>query len=83
VQLNQEFLARQQSTLKAAGQQLRRAQEEFDAAETDEARKRAGLQLKVIEAQHEASSSAAFLGAWRLYADQLDLRAKQGESSSY
>ena len=79
VQLNQEFLARQQSTLKAAGQQLRRAQEEFDAAETDDARKRAGLQLRVSEAQHEASSSAAFLGAWRQYADQLDLRAKQAE----
>ncbi len=79
VQLNQELLTRQQSTLKAAGQQLRRAQEEFDTADTEDARKRAGLQLRLIEAQHEASSSAAFLGAWRLYADQIDLRAKQAE----
>ena len=31
VQIDEEFLARQQSALKAAGQQLRRAQEEFDA----------------------------------------------------
>jgi potassium-dependent mechanosensitive channel len=79
VQIDQEFLARQQSALKAAGQQLRRAQEEFDASNTDAARDRAALQLKLAELQQEAASSAVFLASWRLYADELDLRWSQAE----
>ena len=66
VNLDEESLARQQSALKAAGQQLRRAQEEFDAADTDAARNRAALQLKLAEIQQEAASSAVFLASWRL-----------------
>ena len=79
VNLDEEFLTRQQSALKAAGQQLRRAQEEFDTADTDAARNRAALQLKLAEIQQEAASSAAFLASWRLYAYELDLRASQAE----
>jgi potassium-dependent mechanosensitive channel len=79
VNLDEEFLTRQQSALKAAGQQLRRAQEEFDTADTDAARNRAAPQLKLAEIQQEAASSAAFLASWRLYAHELDLRASQAE----
>jgi small-conductance mechanosensitive channel len=79
VNLDEEFLTRQQSALKAAGQQLRRAQEEFDTADTDAARARAAPQLKLAEIQQEAASSAAFLASWRLYAHELDLRASQAE----
>ena len=79
VQIDEEFLARQQSALKAAGQQLRRAQEEFDASNTDATRNRAALQLRLAELQQEAASSAGFLASWRLYADELDLRASQTE----
>ena len=79
VNLDEEFLTRQQSALKAAGQQLRRAQEEFDTADTDAARSRAALQLKLAEIQQEAASSAVFLASWRLYAYELDLRASQAE----
>ena len=79
VQIDEEFLARQQSALKAAGQQLRRAQEEFDAASTDATRNRAALPLRLAELQQEAASSAVFLASWRHYADQLDLRASQAE----
>ena len=79
VNLDEESLARQQSALKAAGQQLRRAQEEFDAADTDAARNRAALQLKLAEIQQEAASSAVFLASWRLYAYELGLRAGQAE----
>jgi potassium efflux system protein len=79
VNLDEEFLTRQQSALKAAGQQLRRAQEEFDTADTDAARNRAALQLKLAEIQQEAASSAVFLASWRLYAYELDLRASQAE----
>ena len=79
VSIDEEFLTRQQSALKAAGQQLRRAQEEFDTADTDAARNRAALQLRLAEIQQEAASSAAFLASWRLYAYELDLRASQAE----
>lgn len=79
VNLDEEFLTHQQSALKAAGQQLRRAQEEFDTADTDAARNRAALQLKLAEIQQEAASSAVFLASWRLYAYELDLRASQAE----
>ena len=79
VNLDEESLARQQSALKAAGQQLRRAQEEFDAADTDAARNRAALQLKLAEIQQEAASSAVFLASWRLYAYEIGLRAGQAE----
>ncbi|MGB7793266.1 MAG: mechanosensitive ion channel domain-containing protein [Terrimicrobiaceae bacterium] len=79
VQIDEEFLARQQSALKAAGQQLRRAQEEFDAANTEATRNRAALPLRLAELQQEAASSAVFLASWRHYADQLDLRASQAE----
>jgi len=79
VNLDEEFLTRQQSALKAAGQQLRRAQEEFDTADTDAARNRAAPQLKLAEIQQEAASSAVFLASWRLYAYELDLRASQAE----
>ncbi len=79
VQIDEEFLARQQSALKAAGQQLRRAQEEFDSASTDATRSRAALPLRLAELQQEAASSAVFLASWRHYADQLDLRASQAE----
>ena len=79
VNLDEESLTRQQSALKAAGQQLRRAQEEFDTADTDAARNRTALQLKLAEIQQEAASSAAFLASWRLYAHELDLRASQAE----
>jgi len=79
VNLDEEFLTHQQSALKAAGQQLRRAQEEFDTADTDAARNRAAPQLKLAEIQQEAASSAVFLASWRLYAYELDLRASQAE----
>ena len=77
VSIDEEFLTRQQSALKAAGQQLRRAQEEFDTADTDVARNRAALQLRLAEIQQEAASSAVFFASWRLYAYELDLRASQ------
>jgi potassium efflux system protein len=77
VSIDEEFLTRQQSALKAAGQQLRRAQEEFDTADTDVARNRAALQLRLAEIQQEVASSAVFLASWRLYAYELDLRASQ------
>ncbi|HEY5707223.1 MAG TPA: mechanosensitive ion channel domain-containing protein [Terrimicrobiaceae bacterium] len=83
VHLDEEFLARQQSALKAAGQELRRFQEEFDTANTDVARDRAALQLRLAEIQQQAASSAAFLGAWRLYADELDLRTSQAGIRAY
>ena len=77
VQLDEEFLTRQRSALKSAARELRRAQEEFDTAATDAERNRAALQLRLAEIQQEAASSAAFLGSWRLYADELDERASQ------
>jgi potassium efflux system protein len=79
VQLDEEFLVRQESARKASGQQLRRIQEEFDTADTDAARHRASLQLRLAELQQEVTSSAFFLGAWRLYADRLDENARQAE----
>jgi potassium efflux system protein len=79
VHLDEEFLTRQRSALKSAGQELRRVQEEFDTADTDAGRNRAALLLKLAEIQQEAASSAAFLGSWRLYADELDARASQAE----
>ena len=77
VQLDEEFLSRQRSALKSAARELRRAQEEFDTAASDAERNRAALQLRLAEIQQEAASSAAFLGSWRLYADELDERASQ------
>jgi hypothetical protein len=79
VQLDEDFLTRQRSTLKALGAQLRRIQEQFDTAESPAAQRSAGFELKLAEMQQESASSAAFLGAWRLYADQLELRARQAE----
>jgi potassium-dependent mechanosensitive channel len=79
VSLDEEFLARQQSALKAAAQQGRRAQEEFDTADSEAARNRAALQLQLANLQQEVSSSAAFLGSWRLYGYELDVRANQTE----
>jgi potassium efflux system protein len=80
VHLDEEFLARQRSALESAGRELRRAQEEFDTADTDAGRDRAALQLRLAEIQQRAASSAAFLGSWRLYSDQLDVRASQAEA---
>jgi len=77
--LDEEFLSRQRSALQVAGKQLRRAQEEFDTADTDTERNRARIQLRLAEIQQEAASSGAFLGSWRLYADQLYVRASQAE----
>jgi potassium efflux system protein len=77
VKLEEETLTRQQSALKTANQDFRRAQEEFDSAKADGERQRAGLQLQLAETLQEALSAKTFLASWRLYADELDLRAGQ------
>ena len=77
VKLDEESLTRQQSALKTANQDFRRAQEEFDSAKADDERQRAGLQLQLAETLQEALSVKTFLASWRLYADELDLRAGQ------
>ena len=77
VKLDEESLTRQQSALKTANQDFRRAQEEFDSAKADDERQRAGLQLQLAETLQEALSAKTFLASWRLYADELDLRAGQ------
>ena len=61
VQLDEDFLTRQRSTLKALGAQLRRIQEQFDTAESPAAQRSAGFELKLAEMQQESASSAAFL----------------------
>ncbi|HEY5953307.1 MAG TPA: hypothetical protein VIT18_03025, partial [Terrimicrobiaceae bacterium] len=75
--LDEETLGRQQSGLKTSNQELRRAQEEFDSAKTDQDRARAALLLKLAEARQETAASGAFYASWRLYADELDLHAGQ------
>lgn len=77
VKLDEESLTRQQSALKTANQDFRRAQEEFDSSKADDERQRAGLQLQLAETLQEALSVKTFLASWRLYADELDLRAGQ------
>ena len=77
VKLDEESLTRQQSALKTANQDFRRAQEEFDSSKADDERQRAGLQLQLAETLQDALSVKTFLASWRLYADELDLRAGQ------
>ena len=77
VKLDEETLTRQQSALKTANQEFRRAQEEFDTAKVDAERQRAALQLQLAETLQESLSAKTFLASWRLYADELDLRAVQ------
>ena len=77
VKLDEETLTRQQSALKTANQEFRRAQEEFDTAKADAERQRAALQLQLAETLQESLSAKTFLASWRLYADELDLRAGQ------
>ena len=61
----------------SANQEFRRAQEEFDTAKADAERQRAALQLQLAETLQESLSAKTFLASWRLYADELDLRAGQ------
>ena len=65
VNLDEESLARQQSALKAAGQQLRRAQEEFDSAEH-----RCGTQSRrtAAEAGRDSAGSGIFRSISRILA---------------
>ena len=77
VKLDEETLTRQQSALKTANQEFRRAQEEFDTAKVDAERQRAALQLQLAETLQESLSAKTFLASWRFYADELDLRAVQ------
>jgi potassium-dependent mechanosensitive channel len=77
VKLDEEALTRQQSALKTANQEFRRAQEEFDTAKVDAERQRAALQLQLAETLQESLSAKTFLASWRLYSDELDLRAGQ------
>jgi hypothetical protein len=80
VKLDEEALTRQQSALRAANQDFCRAQEEFDAAKGDAEGQRANLQLKLAEALQESAAAKAFVSAWRLYANELDLRAGQANA---
>ena len=57
VKLEEETLTRQQSALKTANQDFRRAQEEFDSAKADGERQRAGLQLQLAETLQEVPLS--------------------------
>ncbi len=79
VRLDEEFLSRQRSALQAAGKQQRRAQEEYDGADTDATRSRTAIQVKLAEAQLQEATSGSFLVSWRIYADQLHARAIQAE----
>lgn len=83
VKLDEETLTRQQSALKTANQEFRRAQEEFDTAKADAERQRAALQLQLAETLQESLSAKTFLASWRLYADELDLRARQANVRAF
>jgi hypothetical protein len=57
VKLDEETLTRQESALKTANQDFRRAQEEFDTTKADAERQRAALQLQLVETLRESPLS--------------------------